>query len=135
MPILDSMKDFVEPTELKRLLNEGKIEICPLGYMRGRTFKNSFIILDEGQNTTPRQMKMLLTRIGQDSKMVINGDLHQSDIHNDVNGLQDFILRLKSKYKDEPHEMYKDGFGMVELLKENTYRNPIIKTVMQIYDN
>ena len=135
MPILDSMKDFIEPSELKRLINEGKIEISPLGYMRGRTFKNSFIILDEAQNTTPKQMKMFLTRIGQDSKMVINGDLQQSDICNDINGLEDFILRLKSKYKEEQHEMYKDGFGLVQLAPENTYRNPIIKTVMQIYDN
>ena len=120
---------------MKRLINEGKIEISPLGYMRGRTFKNSFIILDEAQNTTPKQMKMFLTRIGQDSKMVINGDLQQSDISNDINGLEDFILRLKSKYKEEQHEMYKDGFGLVQLAPENTYRNPIIKTVMQIYDN
>jgi phosphate starvation-inducible PhoH-like protein len=133
MPILDHMKEFVETTELKRLMSENKIEISPLGYMRGRTFKDSFIILDEAQNTTPQQMKMFLTRAGNNSKIVVNGDLQQSDLTTSINGLQDFILRMQSHYEDRGHEMYSEGFGYVQLQSENTYRNPIIKNILDIY--
>lgn len=134
MPIFDHMKEFMEPTEMKRLVQESKIEISPLGYMRGRTFKDAFIILDEAQNTTPQQMKMFLTRVGNNSKIVVNGDLYQSDLGTSINGLQDFILRLQSHYQDRPHEMYSEGFGLVQLQSENTYRNPIIKNILDIYD-
>jgi phosphate starvation-inducible PhoH-like protein len=135
MPILDHMKEFLETSELKRLINENKIEISPLGYMRGRTFKNSFIILDEAQNTTPQQMKMFLTRIGSHSKIVVNGDLDQSDLtRGTMNGLEDFILRLKSHYEGNPHAMYEDGFGVLHLQRENTYRHPIIENILKIYD-
>ena len=134
MPIFDHMKEFMETTEMKRLVQESKIEISPLGYMRGRTFKDAFIILDEAQNTTPQQMKMFLTRVGNNSKIVVNGDLHQSDLGTSINGLQDFILRLQSHYQDRAHEMYSEGFGLVQLQSENTYRNPIIKNILDIYD-
>jgi phosphate starvation-inducible protein PhoH and related proteins len=134
LPIFDHMKEFMETTEIKRLVQEGKIEISPLGYMRGRTFKDAFIILDEAQNTTPQQMKMFLTRMGNNSKVVINGDLDQSDLSKSNNGLQDFILRLQSKYVDDPQGLYRDGFGLVQLLSENTYRNDMIRRVLDIYE-
>lgn len=133
MPIFDHMKEFMDPTEVKRLVQENKIEISPLGYMRGRTFKDAFIILDEAQNTTPQQMKMFLTRMGNNSKVVINGDLEQSDLPTSNNGLQDFILRLQSRYIDDPHGMYRDGFGLVQLYPENTYRNDMVRKVLDIY--
>lgn len=133
MPIFDHMKEFIETTEVKRLIQENKIEISPLGYMRGRTFKDSFIILDEAQNTTPQQMKMFLTRMGNNSKVVINGDLEQSDLPDSNNGLQDFILRLQSRYIDDTHSMYRDGFGLVQLYPENTYRNDMVRKVLEIY--
>jgi phosphate starvation-inducible PhoH-like protein len=134
LPIMDHMKEFMETTEIKRLVQESKIEISPLGYMRGRTFKDAFIILDEAQNTTPQQMKMFLTRMGNNSKIVINGDLQQSDLSTGNNGLQDFILRLQSKYVENPQAMYRDGFGLVQLLSENTYRNDMIRKVLDIYE-
>lgn len=134
LPIMDHMKEYYEMSEIKRLLNENKLEISPLGYMRGRTFKNSFIILDEAQNTTPAQMKMFLTRIGSESKVVINGDLEQSDIST-INGLQDFLSRIKNEYDTEPQKLYQDGFALVRLSKDNIYRHPLIKKVLDIYEN
>ena len=83
IPILDSMKEFLSHQEIAQLQNQGRLEICPLAYMRGRTFKNSFIILDEAQNATLSQMKMILTRLGESSKIVICGDTKQSDIQTD----------------------------------------------------
>jgi phosphate starvation-inducible PhoH-like protein len=134
LPIFDHMKEFVEIGEFRKYVHDQKIEISPLGYMRGRTFKNCFIILDEAQNTTPKQMKMFLTRIGKNSKIVINGDLNQSDI-NETNGLEDFIVRLKSKYQDSLHTMYQDGFGLVQLSSDKVYRNPIITKILDVYDD
>jgi len=134
MPIFDHMGDFLETSEIKRLVHESKLEISPLGYMRGRTFKNSYIILDEAQNTTPTQMKMFLSRIGENSKMVVNGDLQQSDIKDGINGLEDFVLRIRSKYEENKSEMYQDGFAIVDLGRKNTYRHPIIQKVVEIYD-
>ena len=75
-PIFDIFLEFYSKTELDLMLYNGKIEICPLAFMRGRTFKNAFIIADEMQNSSPNQMKMLVTRLGANSRMVITGDLH-----------------------------------------------------------
>lgn len=133
LPIFDNMKEFIDTQELKKLIHEGRIEISPLGYMRGRTFKNSFIILDEAQNTSPTQMKMFLTRIGNSSKIVLNGDLHQSDVGSRINGYADFLHRLQSMYLDKEHAMYQDGFGIVNLDSKNTYRHPIIKKVNDVF--
>jgi len=81
VPIFDALKEFLTYQEIAQLQNQGKLEICPLAYMRGRTFKDSFIILDEAQNATLAQMKMLLTRLGERSKIIICGDTKQSDIY------------------------------------------------------
>jgi len=97
-PIMDILGDFYSKTEVRRLINEGIVEIAPLAYMRGRTFRRSFIIADEMQNSTPNQMLMILTRIGEDSRLVITGDLMQSDLKGDgINGLKDFHDRWKLK--------------------------------------
>jgi phosphate starvation-inducible PhoH-like protein len=97
-PIIDIFLDFYSKNDLDKMMLNNKIEICPLAFMRGRTFKNSFIIADEMQNSSPNQMKMLVTRIGDNSKMVITGDLQQSDYSNN-NGLYDFTQRL-NKYEN-----------------------------------
>jgi phosphate starvation-inducible PhoH-like protein len=81
-PLYDALHDMVEPESIPRLMQAGTIEIAPLAYMRGRTLNNAFIILDEAQNTTPEQMKMFLTRLGQGSKIVVTGDVTQVDLPN-----------------------------------------------------
>ena len=110
----------------KKLIKDEIIEICPLAYMRGRTFDNCIIIADEMQNSTESQMKMILTRIGFDSKLIINGDLYQSD--NQRNGLQDFV----NKYEIS-NSTSKDNIKIVKFKSNNIQRNPIIKTVLDIY--
>lgn len=92
-PIFDVFSEYYHKKEISRYLEEGVIEISPLAYMRGRTFHNAYIIFDESQNTTPNQMKMALTRIGEGSKMVVTGDLAQADRLNN-NGLIEFIEKL-----------------------------------------
>ena len=88
-PIFDVLREYFQAKEIEGMIEEGIIEISPLAYMRGRTFKNSFILADEMQNATPNQMKMLLTRLGEGSQMAVTGDLAQADRIND-NGLIDF---------------------------------------------
>jgi len=83
-PLLDALHDMVDPESIPRLTQAGTIEIAPLGYMRGRTLNDAFIILDEAQNTTPEQMKMFLTRLGFGSKMVVTGDITQVDLPRDT---------------------------------------------------
>src|SRR6056300_1109907 len=95
-PIFDVFREYFYANEIEGMIKEGVIEISPLAYMRGRTFKNSYIIADEMQNATQNQMKMLLTRIGTESQMVVTGDLNQADRLKD-NGLIDFINHLESR--------------------------------------
>ena len=83
-PLLDALHDMVDPESIPKLMQAGTIEVAPLAYMRGRTLNDAFIILDEAQNTTPEQMKMFLTRLGFDSKMVITGDVTQVDLPGDT---------------------------------------------------
>jgi phosphate starvation-inducible protein PhoH len=108
------------------MINNGKIEICPLAFMRGRTFKHSFIIADEMQNSSPNQMKMLATRLGTNTRMVITGDLNQSDITKE-NGLQDFISKIE-EYNDT--ELIK----FIKLESDDIERSEIVKKVIDIYD-
>ncbi len=96
-PIYDSLHDFLGREKTEKLIATGQIEIAPLAFMRGRTLKNAFILLDEAQNSTQTQMKMFLTRLGNDSRMVINGDLSQIDlVQSQISGLEDAVLRLKT---------------------------------------
>ena len=89
-PIIDVFEEYYHPKEIANMLEVGIIEISPLAYMRGRTFKNAYIVADEMQNATPSQMKMLLTRLGEGSRMVVTGDLRQADRPNE-NGLLEFV--------------------------------------------
>lgn len=95
-PIFDVFAEYYKQADINKMLEEGVIEISPLAYMRGRTFKNAYIVADEMQNATVNQMKMLLTRLGEGSKMVVTGDLAQADRLND-NGLINFCNLLEKK--------------------------------------
>jgi len=126
-PIYDVFLDFYSKAEINNMIINNKIEISPLGYMRGRTFKNSFIIADEMQNSTPNQMLMLLTRIGINSKIVITGDLQQSDIMN-KNGLEDLVFRLKNK------NVYKD-FHLIEMNNSDIQRSNTVINILKLYND
>jgi phosphate starvation-inducible PhoH-like protein len=125
-PIFDIFLEHYSKAEFDLMLNNCKIEICPLAFMRGRTFKNSFIIADEMQNSSPNQMKMLVTRIGVNSRIVITGDLNQTDILKE-NGLHDFISKVEN-YNDS--EMIK----LVRFENDDIERSEIVKEVIKIYD-
>jgi phosphate starvation-inducible PhoH-like protein len=95
-PLLDVMREFYRPQDIVTMIEDQTVEIAPLAYMRGRTFKNAWIIADEMQNSTISQMKMLLTRLGENSTMVVTGDLAQADRLKD-NGLIDFIGKIEGR--------------------------------------
>jgi len=126
-PIFDIFLEYYSKTEIDLMLYSGKIEICPLAFMRGRTFKSCFIIADEMQNSSPNQMKMLVTRLGTHCRLVITGDLQQTDIQRE-NGLHDFISKL---------EIYDNYSGIIKLIKlenEDIERSEIVKKVIEIYE-
>jgi len=124
-PIFDVFEEYYYAKEIENFVKEGVIEISPLAYMRGRTFKKSFIIADEMQNATPSQMKMLLTRLGDGSKMVVTGDLQQAD-RPTSNGLLEF-LKL---YDDFKNQKYVDT---AHFTVEDVERHIAVKEVLAIY--
>jgi phosphate starvation-inducible PhoH-like protein len=130
-PIFDLFLEFFSKTEIDNFIFNNVIEISPLAFMRGRTFKNSFIIADEMQNSSPNQMKMLTTRIGVNSKMVITGDLNQSDIPS-KNGLKDLIERIDNYNIKKPDEM--SSIKIVNLEKEDIERSDIVRNIINIYE-
>jgi|SaaInlStandDraft_5_1057022.scaffolds.fasta_scaffold01389_6 phosphate starvation-inducible protein PhoH and related proteins len=132
LPIFDVFREYFDSTEIKYMVTENKIEIVPLGFMRGRTFKNSFIIADEMQNSSPTQMLMLLTRIGENSKMAITGDLNQSDIKS-VNGFHDLIVKLNKQYEDDYYKMIKDKMAIVNFKNGDIMRSDIVSKILEIY--
>lgn len=125
-PILDVFAEYYRPSEVNQMLDESIIEISPLAYMRGRTFKQSWIIADEMQNATPNQMKMLLTRLGEDSKMVVTGDTQQADRKENNNGLLDF----KSLVAQYDNCKYVAG---VEFASRDIHRHPAVVEILKIY--
>jgi phosphate starvation-inducible PhoH-like protein len=130
-PIYDIFQEYFPKTELDYYIQNKIIEVCPLGFIQGRTFKNAIIIADEMQNSTPSQTLMLLTRIGENSKMILNGDLKQTTIQN--NGLYDVINRINLKYPSED-DKYNNGFGVVKLKTEDIQRHPMVEKVIRLYD-
>jgi phosphate starvation-inducible PhoH-like protein len=125
-PIFDIFLEFYSQREIDTMMNNNMIEISPLAYMRGRTFKRSMIIADEMQNSSPNQMLMLITRIGKDSKMVITGDLNQTDkqFFNN-NGLHDFIERMSVNKSDI--------FGHVDFARKDIQRSKAVSEVLKLY--
>ena len=107
----------------------GDLEIAPLGYMHGRTFKKTFIIADEIQNASQKQVFMLATRLGQGSKLAITGDLRQSDLSKE-NGLADFKQRLECR-----GECGMNGISMTEFTKHDVERSKIVQTVLDLYES
>ena len=127
-PIYDVLYNFLTPKEVQQLMEEKIIEIAPLGYMRGRTFKNAWIVADEMQNATVSQMKMLLTRLGENSRLVVTGDLQQYDRTFENNGLDDFLWRLKKRGGES------ESIVSFEFQKTDIQREPVVKEVLDIYD-
>ena len=125
MPIYDALNDMIHADKMKDYLEKNSIEIAPLAYMRGRTLNNAFIILDEAQNTTPMQMKMFLTRMGPNSKIVVTGDITQIDLPaRQKSGLEDVIQKL-NKIK---------GIKFIELDGRDVVRHPLVVEVLNAYD-
>lgn len=126
LPLLDAMNDLVGPTMAKKLLEAGKVEFAPLAYMRGRTFNNSYVILDEAQNTTIEQMKLFVTRIGEFSSFVVNGDITQSDLRGvPENGLEYIVRRLRGR---------SSKINVVEFGISDVQRSEICKTILTHLD-
>jgi len=141
-PIFDILLEFYSQKDVDAMMQKGVIEISPLAYMRGRTFKRAFIIADEMQNSSPNQMKMLTTRIGEGSKMVITGDLKQSDLSAE-NGLRDLIDKL-DKYKwnslartqkNQTLDEFPEGIRLVNMSMDDVERSPIVKQVIALYES
>jgi len=124
-PIYDILYTFLTPAEVTSLIEEKLIEIAPLGYMRGRTFKNAWIVADEMQNSTISQMKMLLTRLGENSRIIVTGDLEQFDRPDNLNGLEDFLSKMKGKRSD--------SISSFEFDREDIQREDVVKEVLEIY--
>lgn len=125
-PIMDVVQEYYSTREIASMLEEQTIEISPLAYMRGRNFKHSWIIFDEAQNATVNQMKMVLTRLGEGSRMVITGDLNQLDrkFASD-NGLRDFIERLKP--------VNSSMIASVDFGRRDVQRHPVVAEVLKLY--
>jgi phosphate starvation-inducible PhoH-like protein len=134
-PIYDVLYNFLSPKEVQQLMEEKIIEIAPLGYMRGRTFKNAWIVADEMQNSTISQMKMLLTRLGENSRLVVTGDLQQFDRSFENNGLDDFLrkLHIKQEREEEPQKKEKSIVSF-EFRKDDIQREEVVKEVLDIYE-
>jgi len=130
-PIFDLFLEFFSKTELDNFIYNNIIEISPLAFMRGRTFKNSIIIADEMQNSSPNQMKMLTTRIGVNSKMIITGDLNQSDIPIN-NGLEDLIAKINRYNTNTNNSLH--AIKIVTFEKRDIERSEIVKSIINIYE-
>jgi phosphate starvation-inducible PhoH-like protein len=124
-PLFDALHDMIDVDSVPRLMQTGVIEVAPLAYMRGRTLNDSFIILDEAQNTTPEQMKMFLTRLGFGSKMVITGDVTQVDLPNGVRS----GLRIISDILQDI-----DDISFMELTAEDVVRHRLIGDIVKAYE-
>jgi len=124
-PIYDVLYNFVSPKEVTMMMEEKIIEIAPLGYMRGRTFKNCWIVADEMQNSSISQMKMLLTRLGENSRLIITGDLEQYDKIDDLNGLEDFLSKFKGKRSS--------SITSFEFQRKDIQREDVVKEILDIY--
>ena len=133
-PLMDIFLEYYPQHEIDFMIGSGVIEISPLAYMRGRTFKRCFIIADEMQNSSPGQMLMLTTRIGEGSKMVITGDLKQTDRSLD-NGLLDIMNKIKDYRVRRALEAGELGIEMVEMKYSDIERSPIVSKILEIFND
>ena len=125
-PLYDALYEMLPADQVDKKLSLGEIEVAPLAYMRGRTLAHSVIILDEAQNTTAMQMKMFLTRLGEGSRMIINGDLSQTDLPRGVtSGLSDAIEVVKNV----------EGVKIVEFSEKDVVRHGLVSKIVKAYDN
>jgi phosphate starvation-inducible PhoH-like protein len=124
-PLYDALHDMVDFERAKEMVERGIVEVAPLAFMRGRTLSNAFVILDEAQNTTPVQMKMLLTRIGFGSTCVVTGDVTQIDLPRGVeSGLSHALKTLRDV----------DGISIVHFTDEDVVRHPLVSRIIQAYE-
>jgi len=122
-PLFDALHDMLDPESIPKLMTSGTIEVAPLAYMRGRTLNDAFIILDEAQNTTPEQMKMFLTRLGFNSKMIVTGDVTQIDLPGGTSG-----LRLAAEVLKDVEDMH---FSL--LTAEDVVRHSLVARIVEAY--
>ena len=125
IPITDVFKEHYSVSHLERMLQDEVVEVAPLAYMRGRTLKNAIVIFDEAQNALPSQMKMVLTRIGDGSRMIVTGDIQQHDRGFADNGLKDFLRRLSLTHSDH--------IGVCSFDKYDVERHPAIEDILSLY--
>jgi phosphate starvation-inducible protein PhoH and related proteins len=125
-PITDILREYYRPQDIAAMIEDQKIEIAPLSFMRGRSLKKAFIIADEAQNMTPAQMVMLLTRIGEGSKIVVTGDIEQTDRTGTKNGLADILTRLKKGGVK--------GISLCEFESKDIQRHHMIAHILKMYD-
>ncbi len=124
-PLYDGLQEMFGLETYQKLIEKGAIEVAPLAYMRGRTLSNAFIILDEAQNTTKEQMKMFLTRLGENSKMVVTGDLTQTDLpEGKKSGLKDAVTILKNI----------EGLAICFLTEKDVVRHPLVQAIVKAYE-
>jgi phosphate starvation-inducible protein PhoH and related proteins len=124
-PLYDALYEFIDPAKIPDLMERGKIEIAPLAYMRGRTLANAFVIVDEAQNTTPAQLKMVLTRLGFGSRMVVTGDVTQTDLPtHQESGLLAAQKILKSV----------EGIAFCYLSRADVVRHPLVQRIVSAYE-
>jgi len=124
-PLFDALNDLMSPAATRRMRELDIIEVAPLAFMRGRTFNDSFVILDEAQNATRVQMKMFLTRLGERTKAVVTGDVSQTDLPGTKSGLKDAIRRLSNI----------EGVGAVEFAAQDVQRSSLVARIVQAYDS
>ena len=125
-PIYDALEDMIPIQKMRKLIENKTIEIAPLAYMRGRTLKNAFILLDEAQNTTQSQLKMFLTRLGENSKMIVTGDISQIDLRkNQSSGLIDAQNKLNKI----------TGIGFIHLDSTDVLRHNLVKKILDKYQS
>ncbi len=126
-PLYDALYEMIEPDEVNKMIDQGKIEIAPLAYMRGRTLNHAAIILDEGQNTTSEQMFMFLTRLGEGSRCTITGDPSQVDLKGGVtSGLKEAMKILSSGI---------EGVDFIEFERRDVVRHPVVSSIIEAYDS
>lgn len=127
-PLFDIMVEYYNQRDISAMIANGVIEIAPLAFMRGRTFKNAIVIADEMQNSSPNQMLMMLTRLGTNTKLILTGDLKQSDRYED-NGLKDALEKIR-RYEGD-----KTNITIIEFDDGDIQRSPIVSKVLNIYNN